>query len=751
MYPTRQISTALTQLTCLLVAALIALIAIPMAADAQANDYSCLLRANDNNTTTILFSGARADSEHLRVDGQWAANVTGRAEVTVNYRSTKAFFVRLRGNGYTGPDGFHAARCSTEPPAATSSISVRARGVAGSEDVKLELNGDVVATFNDVGRTYRTFTHDVTEATTIDRLRVVFDNDGRGRDVSIDNITVDGRTFETEAASVLSKGVWTSANGCAQGYKQRELIACHGWVEYQAARGMALGAPGGPACSAQGRSGAGWHTEEICVDGERRWEIIDNNGNARQWEAVNVRAYDYPNNQDLFPGSAADFDYDMDKLAERFSEVRLSLSWTLMQPNRGALNNAQAERVRRFLRAAHARDIGVILDVAHLGGGGSFKVPSWAWPAGVTRDARHSYLAWAGADNSATNLKVYLRELRAAGILDHDAVIAVEVVNEPHPNPWVAGFATAADQQRNLMIAYRNAIQEIRSVDRNKLVVLGAYHGGTRFGGSLTSDSADAANGYYDSQSGHAGYFDFNHARTELTERGVKNVVWTAHSYFTGVARGVGGYVLSDGQKSNGGRPTTSGRSPDPQVWAEGANSAGCYTKSEVADTERSFDWTGQCDASFAKRSVAQEGIRLNAEGSWRYAQAASMPFFMGEWGAGRQRYLNGLYQGWLGGSKALCDKLAAFDDVLGTGGANPAKVSWAVWSFNADSDGFGLYLPRAAVRINEQGINVGPAGQYLDQGVFGTGRDNSPNWNGRSWSYASPLRPAGQAGSCRA
>lgn len=465
-----------------------------------------------------------------------------------------------------------------------------------------------------------------------------------------------------------------------------------------------------------------WHTAD--VDG--RWEIINPvDGEPVIWEAVNVRG-------DGFDRQPLDR-RDIARLADRFQYVRLVTHWDQLHPQRSALDPVWVQRIRRFLDlvAAHnaadddaSNDIGIILEPAHLGGGArnNFWIPEWAWrEAGFTQPddwtPQNSYLAWAGASNDGERIATYLDLLTDAGVLTHPTVIAVEVVNEPHPRPGLSAVSSTA--QWELATVHAELIEHIQTIQSDagaatRLVVVGAYYGGTRHGGG---PGADENGGYR-----------FNHARTWITEeRRLEHVVWTAHNYFHGVGD-------DDGLDSEG----RQGRGLWGDATFDGGRGAGCYTTSGAADLSR--PWA--CDDPPSTAAI-QAAHAANAAGHDRYAQAASMPFFMGEWGITRQRVFNGRYVGWDNAARFFCDKLGAYRDIDGDG--TDVAISWAVWSFDSVIDDYGLYNPSEQYRAESRLAMLEP-NRWSDGAAnnrpFPTAPPYVGSWSGSGWGYAWPFAP---------
>jgi len=123
-----------------------------------------------------------------------------------------------------------------------STISIYARSENGIEDLSLSVNGQTLATWNDVPTSSSVFTFPVNTQMSVNSIRV---NSLGGLDwpnaLIVDKIEIDGFAFESEASTTESYGSWDPTSGCAQGYKTSEWLSCaNSWFEYEAAQGWAL-------------------------------------------------------------------------------------------------------------------------------------------------------------------------------------------------------------------------------------------------------------------------------------------------------------------------------------------------------------------------------------------------------------------------------------------------------------------------------------------------------------------------------
>lgn len=105
------------------------------------------------------------------------------------------------------------------------------------------------------------------------------------------------------------------------------------------------------------------------------------------------------------------------------------------------------------------------------------------------------------------------------------------------------------------------------------------------------------------------------------------------------------------------------------------------------------------------------------------------------------------VYNGVDGAELYYCDAFAAFDDPDEHASTND-EIHWAVWSFDARVDGFGLYMSHAQPGL--VGRSFLNADTWADAGEFPTNQQNweNSNTNGDDWVYARPF-DLGAAG-CR-
>ncbi|MCM2369297.1 DUF4347 domain-containing protein [Rhodopirellula sp. ICT_H3.1] len=122
-------------------------------------------------------------------------------------------------------------------------ITVFAAGATGEEQMKLEVDGTVVQTWNNVGGdadagVFQEFTYTGAADATADQVRIFFTNDvyepsqNYDRNLRVDRVVVNGRTVQSEDPLVYGTGTWLPADGIVPGYRQSEWLHGDGYFEY---------------------------------------------------------------------------------------------------------------------------------------------------------------------------------------------------------------------------------------------------------------------------------------------------------------------------------------------------------------------------------------------------------------------------------------------------------------------------------------------------------------------------------------
>ncbi|MEM7134023.1 MAG: putative Ig domain-containing protein [Chloroflexota bacterium] len=139
------------------------------------------------------------------------------------------------GNGGTDSAPFS---WTVEVPTVTgSTIDVDAYGSAGSENMNLLIDGQVVQSWT-TSTSIQIFSYVHTVLVTADQIRVEFTNNGfdtsnnADRNLVVDKIRIDGTVYETEAPNVEGRGVWTGSSCSVVAFHQRERLSCNGYFQF---------------------------------------------------------------------------------------------------------------------------------------------------------------------------------------------------------------------------------------------------------------------------------------------------------------------------------------------------------------------------------------------------------------------------------------------------------------------------------------------------------------------------------------
>lgn len=121
-------------------------------------------------------------------------------------------------------------------------ITISAAGTTNTEIIELQIDGSIVATFENIGGSaYGGVTEDYTydvDGVSPDRIRVAFINDlvdpvtGEDRNVRIDKVTVDSVVLQTESPLVFSTGTYLPSDGVVPGFRQNEFLHANGYFQY---------------------------------------------------------------------------------------------------------------------------------------------------------------------------------------------------------------------------------------------------------------------------------------------------------------------------------------------------------------------------------------------------------------------------------------------------------------------------------------------------------------------------------------
>ncbi|TWT67846.1 carbohydrate-binding domain-containing protein [Crateriforma conspicua] len=140
-----------------------------------------------------------------------------------------------RQSEYLHADGFFQYDLAGNPTG--SLIVVTADGSTGNENMSLLIDGETVANW-DVSTTTQTYSFVAAQTVSADQVRVAFTNDryepdaGIDYNLNVDNIQIDGVTYETEDPTVFSTGTWLPSDGIVPGNRQSETLHTDGYFQY---------------------------------------------------------------------------------------------------------------------------------------------------------------------------------------------------------------------------------------------------------------------------------------------------------------------------------------------------------------------------------------------------------------------------------------------------------------------------------------------------------------------------------------
>lgn len=242
----------------------------------------------------VKFTGGAGQANDLRVDGVRIGQQFYESEAATTYstgtwdNSAGACVPRFAQSEF-----LHCLEGYFEyGQGAASQIEVFAAGETGTETLALEIAGERVAAFTNVGGDllageYESLRYTHTTSVTADQVRVVL-VDGTSidaqndRNLRVDAMVLDDQRFEAESADVYSEGSWSTSSECGPGFKRSEFLHCSGgFFEWPDASNTGTTIE----IFAAGATGEEKMVLEIDGIAVRTWEEIGGNYTQREFES----------------------------------------------------------------------------------------------------------------------------------------------------------------------------------------------------------------------------------------------------------------------------------------------------------------------------------------------------------------------------------------------------------------------------------------------------------------------------------
>ncbi len=479
----------------------------------------------------------------------------------------------------------------------------------------------------------------------------------------------EGDDEATTVAADMTGTSWTD-NAVANGHYAWSVVALVTAMDDSATTHTWESAPSSTTATAQVTADAVSDEQYATKKVDGRWELIDaadvgrSDPTVQRWQSIGVR-YDNTGGLDAIDETVLG---DIDR--QGFNAIRLPLHWSDVETSKGVYDQRLLTDVDELIARADTAGLGVILDPIHLGGGAAekFWIPPWAWDkawtgsraAATDPDDSTEVLMWDDpTDPDDDDLALDYLGFMLDRYKDEPAVVAIELVNEPHPtagNAW-GNTSDIAELQAKW-------VDELRQIDADKPLIVTGFFGGFLADGSKFAD-----------------------AFTTDGRPNWDNIVFTAHSYYSGIAV-PGDIDADDDGYGDVDDPATYKRGSKTGTRVEGYSSRGCYGVAGHVGGSASSPYT--CTTpDFETRATAVANLAAGFTAQDDVAQGADMPLFVGEFGTHPYRYVEtGSYTGWAGWGNAdlmLCDQIKALRQVHGT-----HEVSYSVWDLT--TGGFGTY-----------------------------------------------------------
>ncbi len=138
----------------------------------------------------------------------------------------------------------HRLECETlENRLMLSAVEIIAAGVTNAEQMELQIDGQVVQTWDNIGGDayggqFESYNFSTADDISASQVRIAFTNDlydvdnNIDRNLRIDAVVIDGVRFETEDPSVFSTATWLPADGIVPGNRESEYLHSDGYVQF---------------------------------------------------------------------------------------------------------------------------------------------------------------------------------------------------------------------------------------------------------------------------------------------------------------------------------------------------------------------------------------------------------------------------------------------------------------------------------------------------------------------------------------